>query len=408
MKTGTMGIMVSVIACLSFADPARAMNEATPLDFDIGPSLDLNPAVRNSNMPLGSYGGTLNPQVPQKEAFDPSSWEKKYLEMANRNPNARATDIAASIEDESIRKLASTTPSDDPELIAAGHSSYRSDGFIGQALHGSLASIRGAVGEMQKTLKGFGIDTPGQLNNSASAMINQMAAPSGDTFLQQMSNDPWGTLGWYLGYVVTIIGIIIIPIWAIFRVIKTMTSNPDPGSDENQIIEERKQLLNEMQAPAEQNRVRLEMAQGYTDDSRLQSKGVGLGIEKLSQLVLQGVITSVEFEQSKESFLGAPPDKAATAIELLQNLDMLRKKGVLSEAEFNTKKWEILSERLIPGKMQAETPQPWPPKPPPTTSSAGNQIRIQCPSCQKPLVIADASAGSRHSCSNCQQTIEFE
>ena len=72
------------------------------------------------------------------------------------------------------------------------------------------------------------------------------------------------------------------------------------------------------------------------------NKSVAQEIEKLGQLFLKGVITAEEFERGKSLFLGSAPDKAASTVELLQNLDMLRKKGVLSESEFNTKKWEIL------------------------------------------------------------------
>ena len=79
-------------------------------------------------------------------------------------------------------------------------------------------------------------------------------------------------------------------------------------------------------------------------------KSVAQEIERLGQLLIAGVITGEEFERGKTLFLGAPPDKAASAVELLQNLDALKKKGVLSESEFNVKKWEILSERLIPRK----------------------------------------------------------
>lgn len=87
--------------------------------------------------------------------------------------------------------------------------------------------------------------------------------------------------------------------------------------------------------------------------SAMGGKTIAEEIEQLGKLFLAGVITAEEFERGKALFLGAPPDKAATAIELLKNLDMLKKNGVISESEFNVKKWEILSERLIPGKIQA-------------------------------------------------------
>lgn len=95
-----------------------------------------------------------------------------------------------------------------------------------------------------------------------------------------------------------------------------------------------------------------------TNSVALGGQSVAEEIEKLKHLFLAGVITAEEFERGKTLFLGAPPDKAGAAIELLQNLDLLRKQGVLSQSEFNMKKWDILSERLIPGKMQAARIQP--------------------------------------------------
>jgi hypothetical protein len=71
-------------------------------------------------------------------------------------------------------------------------------------------------------------------------------------------------------------------------------------------------------------------------------------IEKLGKLFLRGVITAEEFERGKAMFLGSPPDKAAAAVELVNNLHQLMQSGALSESEFKMKKWDILSERLIP------------------------------------------------------------
>jgi hypothetical protein len=90
----------------------------------------------------------------------------------------------------------------------------------------------------------------------------------------------------------------------------------------------------------------------------LGAESVAEQVERLGQLFIAGVITAEEFERGKTLFLGAAPDKAASAVELLQNLNALKQQGVISESEFNIKKWEILSERLIPGKMQAARLQP--------------------------------------------------
>lgn len=80
----------------------------------------------------------------------------------------------------------------------------------------------------------------------------------------------------------------------------------------------------------------------------LSGKSITEEIEKLGKLFLAGALTAEEFERGKALFLGTPPNKAAAAVELLENLEKLRKQGALSEGEFNMKKWEILSERLLP------------------------------------------------------------
>lgn len=78
-----------------------------------------------------------------------------------------------------------------------------------------------------------------------------------------------------------------------------------------------------------------------------QTVGVGAGvadeIAKLSELASEGAISSEEFERGKELFLGKPPDEAADKIALLRQLHSLHKSGVLSESEFNMKKWDLLS-----------------------------------------------------------------
>jgi len=85
----------------------------------------------------------------------------------------------------------------------------------------------------------------------------------------------------------------------------------------------------------------------------LSTDSVAKQIEDLNRLRISGVITDEEFERGKALFLGGLPDKAAVAVSLLRSLDALRAEGVLSPAEFNMKKWEILSERLIPGRHTA-------------------------------------------------------
>ena len=50
-----------------------------------------------------------------------------------------------------------------------------------------------------------------------------------------------------------------------------------------------------------------------------------------------------EFERGKQLFLGQERDAAQETIRLLTQLHSLRRSGVLSESEFNMKKWDLLS-----------------------------------------------------------------
>ena len=66
-------------------------------------------------------------------------------------------------------------------------------------------------------------------------------------------------------------------------------------------------------------------------------------LKGLSELLEQGVINSDEFQKAKEQLLGSPPDKTEQAVSLIKQLHSLHKAGALSESEFRTKKWDILS-----------------------------------------------------------------
>lgn len=152
-----------------------------------------------------------------------------------------------------------------------------------------------------------------------------------------------------------------------------------------------------------------------TNSTSLGRKGVAQEIEKLGQLFLAGVITSEEFERGKTLFLGAAPDKAASAVELLQNLSALKQKGVLSQSEFNMKKWEILSERLIPGKPQAASltqkavpsSKPLIPVPALVPVQAEPEKVIACPHCQKHIPVRIVQVGMNY-CPKCGGKFEAE
>lgn len=66
-------------------------------------------------------------------------------------------------------------------------------------------------------------------------------------------------------------------------------------------------------------------------------------VDKLGRLLDEGVITEGEFAKAKEVYLGRSPDKKESGIIQLQQLYSLFRSGALSESEFRTKKWDILS-----------------------------------------------------------------
>ncbi len=74
-----------------------------------------------------------------------------------------------------------------------------------------------------------------------------------------------------------------------------------------------------------------------------QGSGIADEIAKLAALASSGVITAAEFERGKQVFLGTAPDEAAAMVAHLRQLHDLYRAKVLSESEFNMKKWGLLS-----------------------------------------------------------------
>ncbi len=70
-------------------------------------------------------------------------------------------------------------------------------------------------------------------------------------------------------------------------------------------------------------------------------------LQKLAALRSEGIITEDEWERSKELYLGKEPNKREEAVRILHDLHSLLSAGVLSEAEFNMKKWDVLSRKDI-------------------------------------------------------------
>ena len=66
-------------------------------------------------------------------------------------------------------------------------------------------------------------------------------------------------------------------------------------------------------------------------------------LDQLVPLLNDGILTQEEFDRAKDGFLGATVEVRESSVGLLRQLHSLHKSGVLSESEFNLKKWDILS-----------------------------------------------------------------
>jgi hypothetical protein len=69
-------------------------------------------------------------------------------------------------------------------------------------------------------------------------------------------------------------------------------------------------------------------------------------LERLAKLRADGILTDDEWDRAKSLYLGRPPQQQDDALRMLRNLHEMMKSGVLSESEFRTKKWELLSTKL--------------------------------------------------------------
>jgi len=66
-------------------------------------------------------------------------------------------------------------------------------------------------------------------------------------------------------------------------------------------------------------------------------------LEHLAALAREGLLTEDEWVRAKELFLGKQPSAREQALNHLRQIYWLYRDGALTESEFNTKKWEILS-----------------------------------------------------------------
>jgi len=75
------------------------------------------------------------------------------------------------------------------------------------------------------------------------------------------------------------------------------------------------------------------------------SEGVAKELRKLAELVAEGILSNDEMARAKELLLGSPKDGRDEMVRLLRNLNKLKKEGVITQNEYNMKKWDILSKR---------------------------------------------------------------
>jgi hypothetical protein len=71
--------------------------------------------------------------------------------------------------------------------------------------------------------------------------------------------------------------------------------------------------------------------------------GVADELAKLASLKESGMLSEAEWERATNLYLGKPSTAREEAIAQLRSLHSLHKQGVLSESEFNSKKWDVLA-----------------------------------------------------------------
>jgi hypothetical protein len=70
-------------------------------------------------------------------------------------------------------------------------------------------------------------------------------------------------------------------------------------------------------------------------------------IEKLTELMREGILTPEEWQSAKAKIVGLKQDHVDEAVRLLRALHELMTLGGLTESEYNMKKWDVLSQKLI-------------------------------------------------------------
>ena len=84
-----------------------------------------------------------------------------------------------------------------------------------------------------------------------------------------------------------------------------------------------------------------EMKSGALLASQATKAADALGV--LTPLLQEGIISQEEFDRAKAGFLGTTTEAQENSASQIRQLHSLHKDGVLTESEFNMKKWDILS-----------------------------------------------------------------
>lgn len=91
--------------------------------------------------------------------------------------------------------------------------------------------------------------------------------------------------------------------------------------------------------------IRAVEARVRSSDKSLSTRSIADELAHLAGLRDAGILNEDDWERAKSLFLGAPANTNDERVRLLKNLHDLYKSGVLSEGEFNIKKWDVLSSR---------------------------------------------------------------
>lgn len=141
--------------------------------------------------------------------------------------------------------------------------------------------------------------------------------------------------------------------------------------------------------------------------------GVADELQKLAMLTREGILSEDDWARAKDHLIGVPASQIDEATQLLRQLHALRAQGVLNEAEFNMKKWDILSERL----MSRDRPRRHAPPShqPPSARTSGftappviaSPDALACPLCSGSLDARTLVIGN-NTCPHCRGTFEAE